>query len=136
MFIPDPVTAYRIPSYGGGIYCGANSDINFAGCAISGNVAPRPDATYHTDPYLGHGGGIAFEDTASIRFQNCTISDNNSAVGGGMFWSGGGPEVLDCEYRVTLRTSEAVFMQWKAKAKSVAARCTITLPAHRPMMLM
>jgi len=92
----DPVTAYRIPSYGGGVYCGANSDINFVGCVISGNVTPRPDATYHTDPYLGHGGGIAFEDTASIRLENCTISDNSSAVGGGMFWSGGQPEVLDC----------------------------------------
>ncbi|MBE3040232.1 MAG: right-handed parallel beta-helix repeat-containing protein, partial [Chloroflexi bacterium] len=93
----DPVTAYRIPSYGGGVYCGANSDINFVGCVISNNIAPRPATTYHTDPYLGHGGGIAFEDTASIRLQNCTISDNNSAVGGGMFWSGGEPEVLDCD---------------------------------------
>ncbi len=62
-----------------------------------GNIAPRPDATYHTDPYLGHGGGIAFEDTASIRLENCTISDNSSAVGGGMFWAGGEPEVLDCD---------------------------------------
>jgi|GEM_PF-1227252 len=97
VFIPDPVTAYRIPSYGGGVYCGANSDINFVGCVISGNVTPRPDATYHTDPYLGHGGGIAFEDTASIRLENCTISDNNSAVGGGMFWAGGEPEVVGCE---------------------------------------
>jgi predicted outer membrane repeat protein len=96
-FIPDPITAYRIPSYGGGVYCGANSDINFVGCVITGNIAPRPDATYHTDPYLGHGGGIAFEDTTTIRLQNCTISDNNSAVGGGMFWSGGEPEVLGCE---------------------------------------
>jgi hypothetical protein len=93
----DPVTAYRIPSYGGGVYCAANSDINFVGCVIRGNVTPKPDATYHTDPYLGHGGGIAFEDTASIRLQNCTISDNNSAVGGGMFWSGGEPQVLDCD---------------------------------------
>ncbi|MGA2322215.1 MAG: S8 family serine peptidase [Sedimentisphaerales bacterium] len=93
----DPVTAYRIPSYGGGVYCSANADINFVGCIISGNVAPRPDATYHTDPYLGHGGGIAFEDTASIQLQNCTISDNNSAVGGGVFWSGGEPQVLDCD---------------------------------------
>jgi hypothetical protein len=96
VFIPDPVTAYRIPSYGGGVYCGANSDMNFVGCVIMNNVTPRPDTTYHIDPYLGHGGGIAFEDTASIRLQNCTISDNNSAVGGGMFWSGGEPQVLDC----------------------------------------
>ena len=94
-FIPDPITAYRIPSYGGGVYCGENSDINFVSCTISGNIAPRPDSTYHTDPYLGHGGGIAFENTANIRFEDCIISDNNSAAGGGMFWSGGEPQVLD-----------------------------------------
>jgi predicted outer membrane repeat protein len=93
----DPCTPYRIPSYGGGVYCGENADVNFRDCVISGNIAPRPDATYHIDPYLGYGGGIAFEDTASILLQNCTISDNSSAVGGGMFWAGGTPEVLDCE---------------------------------------
>ena len=94
--LPDPVTAYRIPSYGGGIYCAENSNINLVGCTISNNLTPRPDTTYHTDPYLGHGGGIAFENTAYIQFENCTISDNNSAVGGGVFWSGGSPVVLDC----------------------------------------
>jgi len=92
----DPITAYRIPSYGGGVYCGANSDINFVGCNIASNVTPRPDTTYHTDPYLGHGGGIAFEESTKIRLIDCTISDNNSAVGGGVFWSGGSPELLDC----------------------------------------
>jgi Subtilase family/Divergent InlB B-repeat domain/Right handed beta helix region len=94
--IPMPGTSYRIPSFGGGVYCAENSEVNFVGCTISNNVTPRPDFTYHTDPYLGHGGGIAFEDTASMRLQNCTISDNNSAVGGGMFWAGGSPEVLNC----------------------------------------
>ena len=92
---PEPITAYRIPSYGGGVYCGANSTVTFIDCNITGNVAPKPDATYHRDPYLGHGGGIAFEDTAYIRFENCDISDNNAAIGGGMYWSGGESQVLD-----------------------------------------
>ena len=96
--IPDPVTAYRIPSYGGGVYCGENADINFVGCNITDNVAPKPDTTYHLDPYLGHGGGVAFEKTTKIRFENCTLSDNTSAVGGGMFWSGGAPKVIDCTF--------------------------------------
>ncbi len=96
VFIPDPVTAYRIPSYGGGVYCGENANINFVNCTISGNVTPKPDTTFHTDPYLGHGGGIAFENTANIRFENCAITGNTSAVGGGMLWTGGAPEVLDC----------------------------------------
>jgi len=92
---PDPVFAYRIPSYGGGVFCGENSNIKFIDCNITGNTAPKPDSTYHIDPYLGYGGGIAFENTAYIKFKNCTISDNNAAVGGGMFWSGGEPQVLD-----------------------------------------
>ncbi len=92
----DPVTAYRIPGYGGGVYCGENANIHFINCTITGNIAPKPDATYHTDPYLGHGGGIAFENTTNIQIENSTISGNTSAVGGGMFWSGGSPAVLDC----------------------------------------
>ncbi len=96
---PDPVTAFRIPSYGGGVYCAENSNVTFIDCNITGNIAPKPDATFHLDPYLGHGGGIAFEDTASVKLQNCNISDNISAVGGGIYWSGGEPEVIDCNIR-------------------------------------
>jgi len=95
--IPMPDTSYRIPSYGGGVYCAENSDVVFIGCNISGNAAPRPDDTFHLDPYLGHGGGIAFERTASIEFINCVITDNDASVGGGMFWSGGAPEIIDSE---------------------------------------
>jgi hypothetical protein len=94
---PDPVTAYRIPTYGGGVYCAADSNIRFIDCNIAGNVAPKPDATYHIDPYLGHGGGVAFEETASIKFENCNIHDNIAAVGGGVFWAGGEPEVRDSD---------------------------------------
>jgi len=94
--IPPPDASYEIPAYGGGVYCAANSRVTFTDCNITGNTAVKPDVTYHVDPYLGHGGGIAFEDTALIRLANCTISDNNSAVGGGIYWSGGTPEVIDC----------------------------------------
>ncbi len=93
---PDPVTAYRIPSYGGGVYCADNTNVRFIDCNITGNTAPRPDGTYHIDPYLGHGGGVAFEQTAHIEFINCNITDNNAAVGGGMYWMGGDPQVIDC----------------------------------------
>jgi hypothetical protein len=92
----DPVTAYRIPSYGGGVYCGLNSNVEFIDCNIKNNLTPKPDTTYHTDPYLGHGGGIAFENTASVILTGCNISDNISAVGGGMFWSGSAPVLRDC----------------------------------------
>ena len=95
---PDPVTAYRIPSYGGGVFCANDVKVHFIGCNITGNVSPKPDATYHIDPYLGHGGGIAFvnDDQSDIQLENCTISGNTSAVGGGVFWIGGSPAVLNC----------------------------------------
>jgi predicted outer membrane repeat protein len=93
---PDPVTAYRIPSYGGGVFCANNASVYFIGCNVTGNVSPKPDATYHVDAYLGHGGGIAFVDSADAQLENCTISGNTSAVGGGVFWIGGSPAVLDC----------------------------------------
>jgi hypothetical protein len=94
--IPMPDTAYRLPGYGGGVYCGENSNITFVDCNIKGNLAPKPDATYHTDPYLGHGGGIAFENTAAVTLTGCNISDNISAVGGGMFWLNSAPVIRDC----------------------------------------
>ncbi len=95
---PEPVTAYRIPSYGGGVFC-AGAQVHFIGCNITGNVSPKPDATYHVNPYLGHGGGIAFVYCDDARFDYCTISDNNSAVGGGMYWQGGAPDVNNCTFR-------------------------------------
>ncbi|MGA2677936.1 MAG: choice-of-anchor L domain-containing protein [Sedimentisphaerales bacterium] len=93
---PDPVTAYRIPSYGGGVFCSTNSEVYFIGCNVTGNVSPKPDTTYHINPYLGHGGGIAILGGADIQLENSTISGNTSAVGGGVFWIGGSPAVLDC----------------------------------------
>jgi len=94
--IPDPVIAYRIPSFGGGVFCADDTNVSFIDCNITGNTAPRPDSTYHIDPYLGHGGGIAFSQTAYIEFTNCNIADNNAAVGGGMYWTGGDPQLFDC----------------------------------------
>jgi hypothetical protein len=94
--IPDPVIAYRIPSFGGGVFCANDTNVRFIDCNITGNTAPRPDSTYHIDPYLGHGGGIAFSQTAHIEFTNCNIADNNAAVGGGMYWTDSDPKVSDC----------------------------------------
>lgn len=92
----DPVTAYRIPSYGGGVACWDNSHVEFIDCNIKGNIAPKPDTTYHTDPYLGHGGGIVFANTSSVVLTRCNISDNISAVGGGIFWLNSDPVIRDC----------------------------------------
>ncbi|MBA7615808.1 hypothetical protein ES703_23094 [subsurface metagenome] len=111
--ITNPAQSYEIPSYGGGVYCGAGSTVVFKGCTITNNVAPKPgvdeadEVVYHLDPYLGHGGGIAFEETASIIFEEyvspttgevrrCVISGNVASVGGGMYWANAAPEISDC----------------------------------------
>jgi len=73
-----------------------NSHVEFIDCNIKGNIAPKPDVTYHTDPYLGHGGGVAFDKTTQIEFVRCNISDNIAAVGGGMCWEGGAASIRDC----------------------------------------
>ncbi|RKY24898.1 MAG: hypothetical protein DRP62_02675, partial [Planctomycetota bacterium] len=98
----EPVFSYEIPSYGGGVYCAANSAVEFIDCTITNNVSAKPgvddanEVIYHLDPYLGHGGGVAFERTASVKFTNCHFSDNESALGGGMFWAEAAPEIVDC----------------------------------------
>lgn len=111
--ITNPAISYEIPSYGGGVYCGAGSTVLFEGCTITNNEAPKPgvdeadEVVYHLDPYLGHGGGIAFEETASIIFEEyvspitgevrrCVISGNVASVGGGMYWANAEPEISDC----------------------------------------
>ena len=111
--ITNPAISYEIPSYGGGVYCGAGSTVVFEGCTITNNEALKPgvdeadEVVYHLDPYLGHGGGIAFEETASIIFEEyvspitgevrrCVISGNVASVGGGMYWANAAPEIADC----------------------------------------
>ncbi len=104
--IPDPVTAYEIPTYGGGVYCAENSRVEFIDCNITNNTAPKftldgeGEVVYRIDPYLGHGGGIAFEETASVIFRNCNITDNLASVGGGVYFSDpcSPPEFLDCNF--------------------------------------
>ena len=109
----EPVQSYEIPSFGGGVYCAKGSEeegtnVVFKGCTITNNVAPKPDATFHLDPYLGHGGGVAFEETASVIFEKyelpdgreirCTISDNEAAVGGGIYWADANPLLNNCDF--------------------------------------
>lgn len=95
-----PRVSYEISSYGGGIYCAADSSVRFEGCTIADNIAPKPVVdSYHLDPYLGHGGGVAFEKTASVTFKEyvpefgdtepieCVISGNTASIGGGLYWA-------------------------------------------------
>ncbi|GAG29949.1 unnamed protein product, partial [marine sediment metagenome] len=82
-----PEIAYEIPSFGGGVYCAADTVVTFDNCTITDNIAAKPSGTYYLDPYLGYGGGICAEDSAKVILNNCLISDNEASIGGGIQWA-------------------------------------------------
>ncbi len=112
---------YEIPSFGGGVYCAADSNVTFTGCTITNNVSSEPlydhtilvDGlglgdwvqegydplnTYSIDPYLGHGGGVCAEDTATVTFTDCNLIGNKAAVGGGIHGGSANLRVSNCEF--------------------------------------
>lgn len=115
---------YEIPSFGGGVYCAADSNVTFTGCTIMDNVSSEPlfdhiansggygDGalggwlqeeydpcdTYSIDPYLGHGGGVCAEDTASVKFIGCNLSGNKASVGGGIHGGNANLRISNCEF--------------------------------------
>ena len=96
----EPLNPFELPSFGGGVYCAAESVVRFDGCTIAENIASRPANTsnHHRDPYLGHGGGVCAEDTALVEFIDCHVSDNQACVGGGLHWANANPEIIDCNF--------------------------------------
>ncbi|MBN1124670.1 MAG: right-handed parallel beta-helix repeat-containing protein [Sedimentisphaerales bacterium] len=94
----EPKIAYELPTYGGGVYCAAETKATFVKCKIVNNIAPQPTTNYALDPDLGHGGGVAFEQTASVQFEGCLIKGNEASVGGGMYWYEDAPQIADCNF--------------------------------------
>ncbi|MDD5326429.1 MAG: right-handed parallel beta-helix repeat-containing protein [Phycisphaerae bacterium] len=100
----EPLIPYEIPSFGGGVYCAADSNITFIGCTIADNVSSEPNdpPDNRIDPYLGHGGGVCAEDTAKLKFANCTFSGNNADSGGGLHFSDSNTVISDCDFTSNL----------------------------------
>jgi len=90
--IMEPIKAYELPTFGGGVYCRAGSSVTFTDCNIMDNIAsePEPDDSadevwqFRLDTYIGHGGGVCAEDSAMIKFVNCNIDNNKADAGGGV----------------------------------------------------
>lgn len=113
---PEPEISYQLPSYGGGVYCSADSNVTFVGCTITNNTAVRPDedrdayfnpspgaddylrAYYHLDPYTGHGGGVCAEGTAMVTFVDCVVGRNEASLGGGIYYRDSNAKVVDSEF--------------------------------------
>jgi hypothetical protein len=96
----EPILAYEIPSFGGGVYCAADSAVTFTGCTFEDNLASPVqagvDPNHRLDPYMGYGGGVCAEDSAAVTFIDCDFSDNQSDSGGGIYTDNTTVTIVDC----------------------------------------
>ncbi|MFC1795258.1 nidogen-like domain-containing protein, partial [Planctomycetota bacterium] len=84
----EPLVPYEIPSYGGGVYCAADSTVIFTGCTFEDNIASEADPNdpnHSLSPYMGYGGGVCAENSALVSFTDCNFVDNQADSGGGIY---------------------------------------------------
>jgi hypothetical protein len=96
----EPQTAFEIPSYGGGVYCAADTTVQFKNCLFQNNSA-SVTATQNNrlDPYLGYGGGVVAERSAAIVFVDCNFAGNAADTGGGVYLADSNVSVLESQVR-------------------------------------
>jgi len=94
----EPLVPYEIPSYGGGVYCAANSTAIFNGCTFEDNVASETitDPNHRINPYIGYGGGISAERSAIVFITDCNFVDNQADSGGAIYVSDADMTIRDC----------------------------------------
>jgi len=92
----EPVTAYEVPSFGGGVFCAEDTQVHFVKCKIFDNVAPKPTTNYTLSFELGHGGGLVFDEGAQATLEKCLLTRNEASVGGGIYWKQCDPVIVDC----------------------------------------
>ena len=95
-----PALSFELPTFGGGVYCAANSTVTFTGCTFEDNatseVLAGVDPNNRSDPYVGFGGGVAAEDSAAVVFVDCNFVDNQADSGGGLYFSDAEGTIIDC----------------------------------------
>ncbi|NLF77438.1 MAG: VWA domain-containing protein, partial [Chloroflexi bacterium] len=91
-----PSDRLNIENFGGAVYIGASSDPVFEGCVFRDNFADTNTVAEPDDIYVSYGGAIAFEDDCSPSFIRCTLENNTSCIGGGIWSSGSSPTIIDC----------------------------------------
>ena len=58
-------------------------------------VGHRGRQNFRLDPYIGYGGGVAAERTASVLFVDCNFVDNAADTGGGLYLADSKATVID-----------------------------------------
>ena len=104
----EPLIPFQLPSYGGGVYCAAQTTVTFTDCTFEDNIAsPTPagqDPNFRLDPYIGFGGSVAAEGTANLTFVDCNFVDSSADTGGAIYVINAGVSVIDCN----IATNEAL----------------------------
>jgi subtilisin family serine protease len=96
----EPVVAFELPTFGGGVYCAGDSVVTFTGCTFEDNATSEilagVDPNNRADPYVGSGGGVAAEDSATVVFADCNFVDNQADSGGGLYLGDAEGIIIDC----------------------------------------
>jgi predicted outer membrane repeat protein len=96
----EPLVPFELPTYGGGVYCAAQTEVTFTECTFADNVTSPgiagQDPNFRLDPYIGYGGGIAAEGTATLMFIDCNFVDNVADTGGGLYVINSDFTAIDC----------------------------------------
>jgi len=95
----DPLVPFEMPSYGGGIYCAAESTVTFTDCTFEDNITSEvdpQDPNFRLDPYIGYGGGVCAENSATLVFVDCNVVENQADSGGGIYINSASATVIDC----------------------------------------
>lgn len=103
----EPIFPFVMPSFGGAIYCAANTKVDFDNCSFENNTAAVPGSDsppaadeFWADPaymdfFTGHGGAVCAEGSAMVTFTNrCKFSGNQAAVGGALQLGGKSDAIL------------------------------------------
>ncbi|MBP7051627.1 MAG: S8 family serine peptidase [Phycisphaerae bacterium] len=93
--LTEPLTAFEVPSYGGAVYCAADTVVAFRGCNFENNTASADSGNFRSDPYVGFGGGVAAEYSASVSFEDCNFVDNEADTGGAVYLADAVASLMD-----------------------------------------
>jgi hypothetical protein len=120
----EPLIPFEMPSYGGGVYCAADTTVTFRNCDFANNTASVPaggQASFRMDPYVGFGGGVAAEFTSSVLFVDCNFVDNEADTGGALYMAEAVVKVYDTQIATNTAIRGAVWPASAAISPSAAA---------------
>ena len=96
----EPLVPFEMPTYGAGVYCGAESTVSFTSCTFENNIASDVlagvDPNHRLDPFIGYGGGVCAQESAAVTFVDCNFVGNQADSGGAIYVNDTTATVVDC----------------------------------------